>query len=439
MSMAKIGYRTAAARALSGRAFNTAGAAVGQSALAQQAARAASSTAAAVGRFATRGNIANLAASVVAGWALNEILKGMADAQGGPTHVGFIFVNTCRPAPPEGRDNQDPGNPSLCAQLLTYLHGLYDDYTILEKLYGFREISRMPTFPSWETRNNFDSNSSVGVRPVVYPNGYFNRPLMPMNTFPADVSVNSDGDIVLRGAAGVIPKSEAVPPEMDPEARPVASYPSHPLILPTKLLWARRAFDASQPAGQRSETGPAPGIPRPWDTVKRPGWEGYAPTVPVPEKAIEIDSTGKATNLPATRALLKAGANTHERKVRTPFQKSTAGHVASILKKGFGQFTEASDMIDAVFWALPEKLRIELWAQNGHHKLGTQKQLEALYDHYREIDPVQAAYNLAFQQMQDDVIGMASSGIVEATGGSPLAMTISRYTKALKASKEGYQ
>jgi len=423
---------------MSGRAFNTAAAAA-LADPAAAAAAAASRTAIAVGRFATRGNLANLAASVVAGWALNEIMKNWGE-QGGPTHVGFTYLNSCSAAPPAGRDNQDPTTPTICASLLTLLHGLYDDYTILEKLYGFREITPMTNFPSWTTRNNYDSNSSVGVRPVVYPNGYFQRPFMPMNVFPGDAHVNDDGDIVIRGAAGTIPAQEAYPPEMAPEARPVAAPPSHPLTLPTRLLWARRAFDANQPAGQRSETGPPPASrAKDFDWTKTPVWEGYAPSVPVPERAVEIRSDGMGIEIPHVRPLLRAGAGTHERKVKTPMMGGWKGGAISILKKGFGEFTEASDMIDAVYWSLPEQLRKELWLKNNKHQLGTKKQLEAIYEHYREIDPVQAAYNLAFQQMQDDVIGMASGGIVEATGGSPLAMTISRYTRAVKASQDGYQ
>lgn len=353
---------------------------------------------------------------------------------------GFQHINDCFAGPPSGRAIQSP-IPSICATLINLSNNMFVDWTANEKAFGFRIATPIPAFPlSNQTRTNYApiGPAAAQVRPVVYPNGYFNRPFLPTNPWPGDVKADSDG-IVIRGA-GAIPKAQAVPPEMDPEARPVDSYPSHPLTLPTQLLWARRAYDASQPAGQRSESGPPPASrAKDFDWSKTPAWEGYAPSVPVPERAVEIGDDGKAIEIPHVRPLLRAGAGTHERKVKAPMAGGWKGGAVSILKKGFGEFTEASDMIDAVYWALPEELRKKLWLENGRHELGTKKQMEALYKHYREIDPVQAAYNLAFQQMQDDVIGMASGGIVEATNGSPLAMTISRYTKALKASESGYQ
>jgi len=156
-----------------------------------------------------------------------------------------------------------------------------------------------------------------------------------------------------------------------------------------------------------------------------------ATTFPLPVFALELIN-GRWITVDPTRALLRAGANVHERKVKGVAKRGLVSAIASAGKKAFGELTELSELIDSLYNALPADLRADLRRGNGGHELGSQKRLEALFKNYQQIDMVKAASAIAADQMQDTLIGGASGGIVEATGGSPLSMTLSRYAKALQ-------
>lgn len=67
--------------------------------------------------------------------------------------------------------------------------------------------------------------------------------------------------------------------------------------------------------------------------------------------------------------------------------------------------TESADFVDAVFGALPQKLRSELWRKNGKHPLSYKKKLQALWDYYNQIDIPTAVKNVILNQLQDMIIG----------------------------------
>lgn len=210
-------------------------------------------------------------------------------------------------------------------------------------------------------------------------------------------------------------------------ALPLGWMSPRPIILPWRVVAARND------AGQRGRV-----QPETWfATYGGKEAEGSkVPAVPYPNAVVPgVVVTPEGRTIEPTRPLVKAGARVHERKVK-PSPVTGFSIFPAVVHKGrivmdevtfmslFGFVTEFGDLIDAMYMALPKDVRKEDWFANGKHRLSRANKLESLYDNYQQIDLSLMARNIVFQQLQDTLIGQASRGITEATGGSPLARTI---------------
>ena len=90
------------------------------------------------------------------------------------------------------------------------------------------------------------------------------------------------------------------------------------------------------------------------------------------------------------------GPRTKERK----FALTVSGVGRLIL----GHVTEGIDTIQAIYDALPLKLRQRLWRMNGNYMSPLDKAL-AIYRYINDIDPQKAVENLVYEQIEDYVYG----------------------------------
>lgn len=84
------------------------------------------------------------------------------------------------------------------------------------------------------------------------------------------------------------------------------------------------------------------------------------------------------------------------------------------LSKLINGITEAKDLGEAVYDALPEKLRKQLIKENGGRSLTFPKKMAALYKHINEVDVGDALENIAKNQLEDFVFGKAGQGMARA-------------------------
>ena len=156
-------------------------------------------------------------------------------------------------------------------------------------------------------------------------------------------------------------------PNLRPWNAPVRG-PDIVMPLPHRALPHRRVDEESVP-GERSERGytvPAPGV-RP-----RPQLRRYHPRKP--------------------------GRGTKERKLRVQ------GGIGAAIWTLASTVTEAGDLIDALYDAIPAQYR------RGSHRT-VQDRAKVVYRHADKIDLEAAGWNILFNEIQDRLIGQANRGI----------------------------
>ena len=452
-----LGYRTAGARAMAASAFSLdVGPSVGALALRLGASPAVARGAVAIAGLATRGNIANLLAAAIAAWALQQIINNW---KGGRYFPGLPFAFQCNRLFDFGPVGREPFNNScVLGAGAPATVGLDDPYTSTEWSYGTKvQHDTGALHPSsvehYDGIGPFTPRPAGITGPVVYPPGYFEKPVLPVNVMPGDAAGDMPG--IVRGiAAGLGSQAtpldapvaiEAggqvtanprfmIPPAIDGWYRPIGVGEGDGFRFPPPVFywWQRYYVPAGEGTVERSERGyvaPPVAVGDLNEPVPETEHRGPAAAGAPPVWAIEVAPGRGIREIEHSRPLLKAGANVHERKIKTPSSPSAGKAAIAVAKKAFGNATEVSDLIEDIYNALPEELRKALWKINGRHDLGTAKQLEAIYKHYDQIDIGKMVNNITFDQLQDALIGKASSDIVQATGGSPLSMTLSRFAK----------
>lgn len=446
-----IGYRTVAARMLSGRALKTAGlgaavafaplSAVGIASTAipliagQLAYNAASAALDALGPrmpafragmqrlagFAGRGGPAGFVGGALLGYLLAYLAYYAANRGPGYTtsFAGFTPVLDCGGQSPAGRDPL--GNPAFCDILQIADRDLNEPYIALELASGFQtQWKYLPLVNRWATVAKYVPNGEAQAeRPVSVDHrpysdemlgaGYEALRNITTNPWPeASEDTRSGYPPIPRALDGFAP---AISPAIDAGAMPIGRIAPNPnsLVLPYRLRIARR--DAGNPFlvdGYGWQAGPRPGEFPP-----------VAFPQPVRVPSVTIDRDGNQTpdrvkpNTPAV-------ARMHERKVKAASQ----GAAQQIYMKMFGAMTETGEFIDSIYNALPEKIRANDYFANGKHDLGRDKKLWSIYQNYRAIDVDLMVRNIVFDNLQDAVIGKASRDITVASGGSPISRTL---------------
>lgn len=346
-------------------------------------------------------------------------------------HPGFTLVNQCNGQGPEARLQE--GSPHPCLSLIAtggFEVALDAPYSVGERVTGFTEIwLSAPFVGRWSSTSTWAPDAvnpaKAGDQPVVLPEDdpfspyrddgrrdfrdprkrAVARDLVPPLMRPRQHARSRFDD-------DDIDQKAVVPPEVDPMGKPIGWFHPRAIILPWRVVAARD--DAGNPRRVHPETSVA-GYDLPRDvSPSRP--------IPVHPNAVvpTVVVTPRGTTIEPARPRIRAGARTHEVK----FRVSPNGPFGEAWKKLFGQVTEAGDLIDAMYGALPKSIRLEDWRENGGHKLSRAHKLESLYDNYNHIDLNKMASNIVFQQLQDTLIGKASGDITAMTGGSPIARTL---------------
>lgn len=168
--------------------------------------------------------------------------------------------------------------------------------------------------------------------------------------------------------------------------------PLAPPSLPAPPAVPVRPGRVRRPPGERPEEAPdgEPETPSPrpeWPAAIRPG-------------ELVIDQRGERLR-PSQHRNRKPRSNEREKKVVVAATRTIAGRV-------FGAVTEAGDAVDAVYDALPEKLRRRERAKRHGRDPRLQTKLRILWENWEEVDVVEAINNLALNHLQDYAIGQAN-------------------------------
>lgn len=451
-----IGYRTVAARMMSGRALKTAGlgaaiavtaplSAVGIAASAiplivgagtyaslVKAADAVEARLPGIGRvgqslagFAGRGGPAGFVGGALLGYLLAYLAYYAANR--GSAHPmafsGFSHVLSCERQSPTVRYTL--GDPSVCNILVPAAppngRNIGDPYTAGELLNGFQLMwEHVPVTQRYATVDKYVANGgATATAPTRTDERTYSDEMIGAGYAALDRVTESNPwpdeetgyPAVPKPAAGFKP---AVSPAIDAEALPVGALAPNPntLRLPYRLVVSRR--DSGNPyrvAGYTWTAGPRPGeFPqnRPWGV----------PT-PIKVPAVTVDDRGNQQPgrvYPNTRA----PARMHERKVRA----ASAGAAQQAYMHMFGAMTEIGEFIDAIYSALPTKIQTDDYFANGRHELGRDGKLWSIYQNYKAIDVSKMVNAIVFNNLQDAVIGKGGRDITAASGGSPIGRTL---------------
>lgn len=396
-----------------------------------------------------RGNGAGMlaAAAILGGYA---VYRFWANANTHPDYsASHTLVNHCVDQEPVGRDAK--ASPWSCSILETKPHQtLYGPFTNIEWQQGFHTL--------WYWNPALDRYASVDT--------YKSNWLGIGHPRPPDPSSVTDGvgedfppvpGVVLGRITNIrrgydFPAAARVPPAVDPMAQPVDGPETRPWFVPYAAIPLRtsRADRVEQ-----TIVGPAPSprrVPASTTypvTISQPGQRDIVMPVPIPNVDIHVGSDGSIKAVPRSQSFARPVTNVHEKKMRGLLKpgrgasslayamwwnriRVLAKRGAHYAKKGFGQFTEASDLVDNLYNALPDSVRKREFAKAGHEP-GMHQKMDALWRDWRRVDQAKAAKNVLQDELQDALIGMASRGIAEATGGSPLGMTIARYGRVLNS------
>lgn len=380
-------------------------------------------------QFLRAGGPQGLLLGLLMAYATYELSKWLNN--GGPMHhPGFSLVNTCTTKAPEAR--LFAGSPWPCLGLIAtggFHSALNAPYTSNERATGMQEIELCNPFVGryCSVRTFRPDGVAAGDAPVTlqdddpfgphrsranHPRG----PAIPRDRFKPWIGNPPKQQAKSAMDPDVIDTKGLVPPEIDPMSKPIGWFMPRAIILPWRLVAARRDERGDRIAPETSTQGYS--LPRA-DEPRR-----VIPTHPNAVVPVVIVKPG-GTTIDKTRPLVRAGARTHERKMKTPMNSG----VGAVWMKIFGQVTEAGDLIDAMYNALPLDVRREDFFANGRHDLSSANKVESLYDNYKRIDLTKMVTNIAFQQVQDELIGRMSGDIAAGSGGSPIGRTLSALGK----------
>lgn len=448
-----IGYRTSTARSLAGRALKTVGVgaalavgapvstvalggvalpailagasayAAGEAALnaldRALAGRSLAGVAGAVAGFGRLGGPGGFIAGNLLGFLLSYLAYLAANRGAGfpAGYPGFTAVLSC-----EGGDawcRAPLGDPAACNVLVPFTKPLGDPYSLAELNTGFQILTEnLPQIDRGATQTKYAP--IVGAAKSPWPTRTDERP------YSDSVMAETWDEVRGRNKTNPWPWAatpayqaprldqpyRAVPPQVDAEAQqPGRIGPA--VRLPWILVRARR--DAGNPArvmpygwhaGPRRNEFPVPGFYLP----------GQAP-------AVEFDQTGPKV-VTTVKANARAVAGTHERKVQSPTTVGASVTFEAAWKNVFGTVTEVGELIDAIYDALTESIRIDDYRANGNHELSRAKKLHSIYVNYKALNVDKMISNIVFNNLQDFLIGKASGDIASMTGGSPLSRTL---------------
>lgn len=144
----------------------------------------------------------------------------------------------------------------------------------------------------------------------------------------------------------------------------------------------------------------------------------------VGEPTVSVGPNG-VTRSTAPHARVRHRANVRERKV-SPY--GTQGmRLLRWFQWALGAVTEAGDIIDSVWSALPGEVR---WTP-GVRKNTPQAKLKDIWDHYDQIDIDKMMENLVLNQIEDSIIGAANAQAGKAGNGLGIPGSGSRLTNPL--------
>lgn len=313
------------------------------------------------------------------------------------TAFGYTLCAGSCPGPPKGLTTQAVCPPLVScatAQALNPGLGASGRPTI------FGTFKDMPTGP-------FQTRVDTWTRPATdpLPNGYRARwSFMRLNTPGAmteNVAFPSQG-----GTAGFSVASPGI-------GTPLTWVPPVGNPSPTPFVWAEPGFGphpGDVPSDYPSHIPPPrwllPHLPiNTW-----PQWRegGNAPprVDPRPSPAPRVEFVG-AVNVDGSTAPAPSPSSPGRTKPPNPRAKerklNAQGAVATAFARGLSAYTETSDVIDAIYKALPKKLRNRL-RKEGKAK-NPYLRAKAIYDHIDEIDWQQAAFNVITNEHQDRTYG----------------------------------
>lgn len=218
-------------------------------------------------------------------------------------------------------------------------------------------------------------------------------------------------------APDVLPKERGRPdvnyfrPQWVPEIAPIQAVVPTPRPISWEDLPHRPVSDF--PDASRSEQPSRDELPR--------GPEGESGAQP--DVGIETSTDGARwfePPPPETRWPRPPDKNTKERKYAMSAAtllkgKGGAAGALWLLLQGAGAFTEALDALDALYDALPERIRRAYGGRRWKNPSPI-KQAKAVRDHWDAIDLSDAAKNLALNEIQDRIIGKAGKATSQAFG-----------------------
>lgn len=371
--------------------------------------------------FAGRGSPPGFIGGALLGYLLSYLAYYAANRGSGitPAFGGFLPVLDCDRNVPAGRD--PIGNPAACDILQVADRGLYDPYVALELASGFQtQWKYLPVVNRWTTVTKYSvagggatSANPTGVDQRPYSDemigaGYYAlQGVTEVNPWPDDEAAH--GPIPV--GPGVKPFRPAIPPSVDAEAMPIGTVAPNPntLTLPYRLVVARK--DAGNPTRV---------MPYGWTAGPRPGeFPPVAVPTPITAPAVTVDDRGNQ-NPDRVNPNMRVVGRVHERKVKAASQ----GAAQQAYMQMFGAVTEIGEFIDSIYDALPEKIRQGDFFANGRHELGRDKKLWSIYQNYKAINVDAMVKNIVFNNLQDAVIGKASRDITSMSGGSPIGRTL---------------
>lgn len=200
-----------------------------------------------------------------------------------------------------------------------------------------------------------------------------------------------------------------------------AMTPGHARSSHIRSFWRENAADPVRPFPRYIPARPAvPGRPAQYTilplplpmthTTALPAPVPYRlPTNGLPYQTASVNTSTSARNVQRTKTphnRLPPGKGEKEKKTRaTPAAFSRVGRFLSVV-------TEGADIIEAVYGALPEKIRQRAFAQKGTgRKLTPQEQLVVIYRNINQLDMAVVVANLAYNQIEDKIIGTVGKKI----------------------------
>jgi hypothetical protein len=132
------------------------------------------------------------------------------------------------------------------------------------------------------------------------------------------------------------------------------------------------------------------------------------------DRSIIVPPNGPVTHMPLPHKRQPPDPGVKEKKIRA------YGAVASGLSKAFHGLTEAADLIDAIYEALPSQYRIKY---RPGRPIRYDEKLKAIWDNLDKVDPLEAASNIAKNGIEDGAIGRLNAGagkLPRITGGLPV-------------------